>query len=311
MSSKHTTKSKLISISISFKRKLKAPSKLSLPSFLSPTPALQGRSSTAATPHLSSARIRKLREQSHKNGSDLDISTDDGFAADGNGGNDVKDGPLDWYGDGPRRRVGYDDLTAIDWIFEYTKERQRLRNLYSKAHGWLGQANQFLDASTVWIVLIATGLSVGLLAAAIDVVSDWLGDIKTGFCHSGVEGGQFYLNRGFCCWGYQGMHPTLFHIQLDQPARMVAVSGLDSLGCRSWLVIRRRKIHGGICSIHSIFREKDLSFYQYTDISRSPSPSVLASSFETSPNMPNTVVYRRSRQFSVVSSFVASWARGL
>ena len=48
----------------------------------------------------------------------------------------------DWYVEGPGRRVGYDDLTAIDWIFEYAKERQRLRSLYSGASGIVAHLKQ-------------------------------------------------------------------------------------------------------------------------------------------------------------------------
>ena len=104
-------------------------------------------------------------------------------------------GSLDWYVEGPGRRVGYDDLTAIDWIFEYTKERQRLRILYSTTNGLVGYVRQLLDASHVWVVLIFTGVAVGILAAAINIASDWLSDIKFGFCKSGEQGGQFYLNK--------------------------------------------------------------------------------------------------------------------
>ncbi|RCI13711.1 hypothetical protein L249_7957 [Ophiocordyceps polyrhachis-furcata BCC 54312] len=115
----------------------------------------------------------------------------------------AKDGlPLDWHTEGPGRRVGYEDLTAIDWIFEYTKERQRQRILASNAVGLMGYARRFLDASQVWIVLILTGLLVGAVAAAIDITTDWLADLKLGFCSSGPEGGQFYLNKSFCCYGY-------------------------------------------------------------------------------------------------------------
>ncbi|KAI2636434.1 chloride channel [Hypomontagnella submonticulosa] len=110
--------------------------------------------------------------------------------------------PLDWYVEGPGRRVGYEDLTAIDWIFEYMKERQRLRVLYSSATGITGYIQQVLDSSQIWVVLVLTGLAVGALAAGIDVASDWLGDIKTGYCASGPEGGAFYLNKQFCCFGY-------------------------------------------------------------------------------------------------------------
>ena len=118
-------------------------------------------------------------------------------------GNNTKDGgPLDWYVEGPGRRVGYEDLTAIDWIFEYTKERQRLRVLGSSAAGLLGYVQQFLDASQVWLVLVLTGLAVGALAAGIDVATDWLGDIKYGFC-STEDGGAFYLSKTSCCIGYE------------------------------------------------------------------------------------------------------------
>lgn len=117
--------------------------------------------------------------------------------------NGSKDGiPLDWYVEGPGRRVGYEDLTAIDWIFEYTKERQRLRVLHSGASGLVGYVQQLLDASQIWFILVSTGIAVGVLAAAIDVTSDWLGDLKQGYCSSGPDGGAFYLNRGFCCYGY-------------------------------------------------------------------------------------------------------------
>ncbi|KAJ5974504.1 hypothetical protein N7481_011714 [Penicillium waksmanii] len=116
--------------------------------------------------------------------------------------NSSKDGvPSDWYVEGPGRRVGYDDFSAIDWIYEYTKERQRKRLLYSSGQGILGHFRRLLDASNVWLVLVATGIAVGIIAAAIDIATDWLGDLKTGYCKSGKGGGRFYLNRSFCCWG--------------------------------------------------------------------------------------------------------------
>jgi chloride channel 3/4/5 len=100
--------------------------------------------------------------------------------------------------------VGYDDFTAIDWIYEYTKERQRKRLLYSSGQGLLGHARRLLDASNVWLVLIATGIAVGIIAACIDIATDWLGDLKTGYCKNGSGGGKFYLNKSFCCWGLDG-----------------------------------------------------------------------------------------------------------
>ena len=171
-----------------------------------PTPSHPNTlSATTYTPPFSSARIRKLREQSLRNASDVSLPGTNGRLGTGTPLNDSKDGDaLDWYTEGPRRKVGYDDLTAIDWIFEYTKERQRLRMLYTRATGVFGYFQQLLDASQVWLVLIATGLASGILAAGIDVASDWLGDLKTGYCRSGAGGGHFYLNKTFCCWGHDG-----------------------------------------------------------------------------------------------------------
>ena len=187
---------------ISFKRKRKPPSRLSLPKFLTRSSA----PSTQAYPSLPlpTAKSRRLREQSSNNNSDVSLPRGNGFANEGISLNDGKDGgQLDWYLEGPGRRVGYDDLTAIDWIFEYTKERQRLRLLYSRATSVFGTAQQMLDASHIWLVLIAAGFASGVLAAFIDVASDWLGDLKTGYCRSGAGGGQFYLNKYFCCWGLE------------------------------------------------------------------------------------------------------------
>ena len=189
-----------------FKRKPKIAAGLSLPKFLSPS----NQTSRSASPHtvpslpLPTARSRRLRELSSNNNSDVSLTLSNGHTNNGHVFSDNKDASaLDWYTEGPGRRVGYDDLTAIDWIFEYAKERQRLRYLYSRASGLFGYAQQMLDASQIWIVLIATGIASGVLAAGIDVASDWLADLKTGYCHNGEGGGRFYLNRGFCCWGHQ------------------------------------------------------------------------------------------------------------
>jgi chloride channel 3/4/5 len=43
------------------------------------------------------------------------------------------------------------------------------------------------------------GIASGILAAIIDITSDWLSDLKEGYCET-----AFYLNRRFCCWGYDG-----------------------------------------------------------------------------------------------------------
>jgi chloride channel 3/4/5 len=112
---------------------------------------------------------------------------------------------LDWYVEGPGRRVGYDNLTAIDWIYEYSKERMRLQHLLTNAPGVFGQFRVLADSSQIWLILIATGIAVGGIAAGIDVASDWMADLKTGVCSNVGNGGKFYLNKTFCCWGEDSM----------------------------------------------------------------------------------------------------------
>ncbi|KAG0637845.1 chloride channel [Tuber brumale] len=118
-----------------------------------------------------------------------------------------------WSSEGPGRRV-YDDLTAIDWIFEYTKERIRTRALFRRG-GILGHVAQLWDSSQVWIVLIGTGLAAGLLAAGIDIVTNWLGDLKHGYCDS-----HFYLSREFCCLGLEPSDKCVNWIPWSQALRV-------------------------------------------------------------------------------------------
>ncbi|KAF2144278.1 uncharacterized protein K452DRAFT_349989 [Aplosporella prunicola CBS 121167] len=181
---------------LSFKRKQRPSNGFSVPGLLGG--ASRRSSNTPQRPSSSRAGHQRNRSVAF-DGSDngLPHLNLNGHALDGSDPSGV-----DWNIEGPGRRVGYDDLTAIDWIFEYSKERQRLRKLYAGAHGVVGQIRQIADASQIWLVLIATGLASGLIAAFIDVASDWLGDLKTGYCSNEGGDGKFYLNKIFCCWGF-------------------------------------------------------------------------------------------------------------
>ena len=227
----------------SFKRSpvYQARQKSKLVAFTPPSSSRQ----PSPSPQYLNLRARSLREQASQNASKTSLgsraSLSNGTTGEVKGG-----GPLDWYVEGPGRRVGYDDLTAIDWIFEYSKERQRLRILASNTHGLVGYFRQLLDASHVWIVLILTGVTVGILAAAINIASDWLGDIKFGFCKQGEQGGQFYLNKGFCCWGHDGSS-SLFVSNEDTRLtcyRSLTMSRLDAVAAGSPHSVDRRRIRG-------------------------------------------------------------------
>lgn len=198
----------------------------------------------------------------------------------------AKDGtPLDWYVEGPGRRVGYEDLTAIDWIFEYTKERTRLRVLQSSTRGLLGKLQLSFDSAQEWIILVATGILVGTLAAVIDITTDWLGDLKAGYC-SKADGGRFYLNKAFCCLGYE-----------DES---------QCMGWRTWATALHVTSAAGSYIVEWIFfllfsvglRSPDVSCdHQVLTITRSFLPCVLAFWSRSLRYMQSTVVYPRSRLF--------------
>jgi chloride channel 3/4/5 len=219
-----------------------------------------------------------------------------------------KDGiPNDWYAEGPGRRVRYEDLTAIDWIFEYTKERQRLRVLSSSSGGGIiSYIRHLLDASQVWIVLLLTGLAVGVIAALIDITTDWLGDIKLGFCTSGPEGGHFYLNKNFCCYGY------------DQGSKCAGWRfWSEALGIHStagkWFIEYFFFLAFGVCAfprLPALFLLYTYGYVLTRRLDRSSLPSARHCLYKNMPSMPSTVVSPRLRLSWEDSSFASSWALG-
>ncbi|KAJ2569320.1 hypothetical protein IW140_003165 [Coemansia sp. RSA 1813] len=105
-----------------------------------------------------------------------------------------------WLYNGPLQRAKYEDFSTIDWIYDSNKLRHSASELRARRSGGNGASRTdrlkvLLDESKPWIVLIAVGFTMGLLATCISVTSQWLIDIKNGHCRTG-----FYLNRRFCCW---------------------------------------------------------------------------------------------------------------
>lgn len=49
------------------------------------------------------------------------------------------------------------------------------------------------------------GVVIGLNAAFLNIITEWLSDMKLGYCST-----AFYLNESFCCWGAEngrtGLH---------------------------------------------------------------------------------------------------------
>ncbi|KAJ7497777.1 Cl-channel protein [Mycena latifolia] len=102
----------------------------------------------------------------------------------------------------------YEDFSTIDWIQDSILERNRrirdARTVYSAHRGprgeitaaWLwAQLRRAFDAGQTWFVVSLVGVCIGLNAALISIVTEWLSDIKMGYCYDG-----WWLNQQFCCW---------------------------------------------------------------------------------------------------------------
>lgn len=93
----------------------------------------------------------------------------------------------------------------IDWVQDAAREQQRRdqrRRENARFFSRGGRAGfryklwQAYDAGQGWIVVTLIGAAIGLNAAVLNIITEWLSDIKLGYCTTG-----FYLNESFCCWG--------------------------------------------------------------------------------------------------------------
>jgi chloride channel 3/4/5 len=91
-----------------------------------------------------------------------------------------------------------------DWVQDAAREqakrkarRKQAAGLYDKGQpGWRYQLWRSYDAAQAWIVVTIIGVAIGLNAALLNIITEWLSDVKMGYCETG-----FYLNENFCCWG--------------------------------------------------------------------------------------------------------------
>jgi len=98
----------------------------------------------------------------------------------------------------------YEDFTTIDWVQDAAREQLRRRarrkenaGFERDGHlGWRRKLKDSYEAGQAWIVVTLVGAAIGLNAAFLNIVTEWLSDVKLGYCST-----AFYLNEAFCCWG--------------------------------------------------------------------------------------------------------------
>ncbi|KAI0372598.1 hypothetical protein BV20DRAFT_33678 [Pilatotrama ljubarskyi] len=130
------------------------------------------------------------------------------------------------------KQVAYEEGSTIDWLREEAAERERKRVLSSQ-RGLRGLLAVVQDSVGMWLVIILTGLGIGIVGAWLDVLVRWLGDLKEGRCTYG-----FFYNQVACCSGldpgelcnewkswseYLGVH-SIFGHSLLQAAIYIALS---------------------------------------------------------------------------------------
>ncbi|KAH7411053.1 chloride channel [Cadophora sp. MPI-SDFR-AT-0126] len=99
----------------------------------------------------------------------------------------------------------YEDFTTIDWVQDAAKEqlRRKVRRKETAGFfergghaGWRYKLGESYEAAQGWIVVTLIGAAIGLNAAFLNIITEWLSDVKLGYCKT-----AFYLNESFCCWG--------------------------------------------------------------------------------------------------------------
>ncbi len=99
----------------------------------------------------------------------------------------------------------YEDFTTIDWVQDAAREQLRRSARRKEDAGsferegglsWRHKVLGLYESGQAWIVVTLVGAAIGLNAAFLNIVTEWLSDIKLGYCTT-----AFYLNEQFCCWG--------------------------------------------------------------------------------------------------------------
>ncbi|CAG8603128.1 23517_t:CDS:2, partial [Cetraspora pellucida] len=93
----------------------------------------------------------------------------------------------------------YEDFTTIDWVQDAIYERSRMNALRSAAienrFSWNTWFRLSYESSQAWIVVSIVGAIIGLNAALTDIITEWVSDLKFGYCKN-----SWWLNQKFCCW---------------------------------------------------------------------------------------------------------------
>lgn len=129
----------------------------------------------------------------------------------------------------------YEDFTTIDWVQDAVQEQARRRAKRREgygfweqegAFGWRRKVSESYDAGQAWLVVTLVGAAIGMNSALLNIITEWLSDVKLGYCTTG-----FYLNEKFCCWGLEDGTLQLRLMKYNE--REILICGFYT-GCPEW-----------------------------------------------------------------------------
>jgi chloride channel 3/4/5 len=96
------------------------------------------------------------------------------------------------------------NIPLLDWVQDAAREQSRRKARRKRTAGlfdngkvtWRYRLWESYDAAQGWIVVTLVGATIGMIASFLNIITEWLSDIKLGYCKT-----AFYLNESFCCWG--------------------------------------------------------------------------------------------------------------
>ena len=84
----------------------------------------------------------------------------------------LENGTLPHEADASQTSVPYAEGTTIDWHREEAAERERKRALHAQS-GLRGLMAPILDSARMWLVIIFTGVGIGIAGAWLDILVKW------------------------------------------------------------------------------------------------------------------------------------------
>jgi hypothetical protein len=126
---------------------------------------------------------------------------------------------------------------------------------------------------------LQTGLCIGVNAAVISITTEWLSDIKMGYCSDG-----WWLNQQFCCWEIEG----------EDTDACDSWHSWSNVWLARWFIYIVFAVPSNFRFIASLYFSRGLKY-------RSCSPLRLPILCDLWQNMPHHLAFRRSNVFWLAS----------